>query len=544
MDFSKVLKKIISPLGIIIILLFFLYPLFISPFYQSHDGENHTARIASYVQSFKEGQLLPRWAGNLNYGYGSPVFIFFYPFPYYVGSLIHFFGFSFENSFKLAAGFAFIIAPIFFYFWMKILFRKKIAFIGAFLFALSPYHFLNLYVRGDLGELYALTFIPLVFYFLEKAVRDKKAAYILMGGIFYGLLVLSHNGISLMFSPVILAYGLYRGKIYRKYSVIILCIGLLLSLYFWFPALFEGKYVNAKLFVGDYYFKQFPSFWKLIYSSWGFGPAVNEQGGLSPQIGIVYVSLVIAGFILYIRDKKVRKNIIYWLAIFILAVIIVLPISNFIWNTVPLLKLYQFPWRFIALASFTSVVIGCYVINSIKYQKLLYFLLLFLFISSLPFLAIQKISQKGDAFYRNFPGSTYFHGEATPIWVAGDPSTFPKSSIEVIAGEATIKNLKKLTYVHSFTVESKSNVNILDNTLYFPGWNVTVDGRMVPIQFQDANHRGLITFQVPKGIHIVQVKFVESKVRLISDWISASAWIGVIGILAIMKLDKRKKKYR
>src|SRR5260221_13912515 len=95
----------------------FLIPLFHPGLYLSHDGENHVARISAYYQALLDGQLPPRWAGNLNFNYGSPIFVFFYPLPSFLGTLIHLLGFSYEDCFKIFVGLSFIAAPVSFYFW-------------------------------------------------------------------------------------------------------------------------------------------------------------------------------------------------------------------------------------------------------------------------------------------------------------------------------------------------------------------------------------------------------------------------------------------
>ena len=47
----------------------------------THDGADHVARIANFYQNLGEGNLIPRWAGNLNWGYGHPILMFLYPLP-------------------------------------------------------------------------------------------------------------------------------------------------------------------------------------------------------------------------------------------------------------------------------------------------------------------------------------------------------------------------------------------------------------------------------------------------------------------------------
>jgi uncharacterized membrane protein YfhO len=73
-----------------------------------------------------------------------------------------------------------------------------------------------------------------------------------------------------------------------------------------------------------------------------------------------------------------------------------------------------------------------------------------------------------------------------------------------------------------------------ENTLYFPGWSAMVDGQNVPIEFQDINSRGIMTFAVPTGTHKVVVIFAETKLRLLSDVFSLFALLGT-GILFILR---------
>ena len=78
----------------------------------THDGQDHIARIANFYQSLQDGILVPRWAENLNWGYGHPILMFLYPMPSYMASIFHFVGFSFVDSTKLVFVFCFPeIAP-------------------------------------------------------------------------------------------------------------------------------------------------------------------------------------------------------------------------------------------------------------------------------------------------------------------------------------------------------------------------------------------------------------------------------------------------
>lgn len=131
----------------------------------THDGQDHVARIANFYQNLQEGNIIPRWAANLNWGYGHPILMFLYPLPSYISSLFHFLGFSLVDSIKIVFGLGFIASGLAMYIWLKEFLGKHAAFLGAILYVFAPYRFVDLYVRGAIGEHVAFIFPPLVFIF-------------------------------------------------------------------------------------------------------------------------------------------------------------------------------------------------------------------------------------------------------------------------------------------------------------------------------------------------------------------------------------------
>lgn len=519
---------------VLITSLLFLLPLLRPGFYESHDGEIHLVRFAAYYKAFTDGQLPPRWAPDVNYGYGSPLFIFFYSLPGYLGSLLHLIGFTLENAFKILVIFAFLLAPLSFYAFAIKLFRREVAFAGALLYGLLPYHFLDLYVRGDIGEMMGFVFIPLVLLSIEKMLAKPMLLTFLLGSISYALLMLSHNGITLMFTPLFLAYIFIRAKSKKLFALCFsfFTFGLLLTIFFWLPALYESRYINKNLFANTYQ-EHFPKLSQLIYSPWGFGTDVQKSGGLSPQIGPLHVLLVLAA-IAFLKRIKVKRTFGFWFLTFLIGIFFTTFASSFLWDKVGLLQNFQFPWRFTALSGFASVMVGGYLLNVINSKKLL-FVILVLIITSLPLIRVSGITTKEDSYYFAFDGTPYHHGEATTVWTAGNPGERPKSSFEIISGSGQVQEISRRSNLHTFNVLADTNLQLLDNTIYFPGWQASVDGKKVKIEFQDINHRGLITFPVPKGTHRVDVIFGESPVRLFSDIISGVALLALLPIFIIKR---------
>ncbi|HVZ58169.1 MAG TPA: hypothetical protein VG935_00235, partial [Patescibacteria group bacterium] len=87
-------------LFLVIVSLLPLLPLVHSGLPITHDGKDHVARIANFYQNLTEGVLIPRWAGNLNWGYGHPVLMFLYPLPSYMAAVFRWLNFSLIDSTK------------------------------------------------------------------------------------------------------------------------------------------------------------------------------------------------------------------------------------------------------------------------------------------------------------------------------------------------------------------------------------------------------------------------------------------------------------
>lgn len=102
--------------------------------------------------------------------------------------------------------------------------------------------------------------------------------------------------------------------------------------------------------------------------------------------------------------------------------------------------------------------------------------------------------------------------------------------------------LQKKTTEHIYKVDAKSEIRIVDNTLYFPNWEVYVDDSKVPIQYQDPNHRGLITFDVSEGNHIVKVVFNNTKIRTLSNTISFSTVMFILILIITKHFGSQKFK--
>lgn len=517
----------------------------------THDGKDHLARIANFYANLSEGILIPRWAANLNWGFGHPVLMFLYPLPSYLASVFHFFGFNLSDSLKLVFATTYIASGFGMYLWLRTFLAKYPSLLGGILYLFLPYRFVDLYVRGAIGEHVAFVFPPLLFLFSTLVLRRKLLGYVLTSLSMAGLL-LSHNAISIMFLPIFIMWFVLQFFIHRKAEILIgqlisVGVGFGLSAFFLIPAFIEGKYTLRDIVTGGgEYADRFVQPIALLYGKWNYG----ISGQFTTELGIVGIFWALIGILLLLRmrnsKKKIHNNLlIFWYVVLMVSVFLTVGISKPIYEFITTLQKFQFPWRFLSVGVFSLSVISAITVSYIntKYQRILVLLSLIL----IAFFAYPQIKAKGyldqpDSFYKSVYHGTTDTGESAPIWSVRFMEKQANYPAEIISGIGNIDSSTKKTTEHIYKVDAKSEIRIVDNTLYFPNWEVYVDDSKVPIQYQDPNHRGLITFDVSEGNHIVKVVFNNTKIRTLSNTISFSTVMFILILIITKHFGSQKFK--
>ncbi len=517
----------------------------------THDGQDHIARIANFYQNLQEGIIIPRWARNLNWGYGHPILMFLYPFPSYFASLFYFVGFGLIESYKLVFGLSYILSGITMYVFLKSFINDKSAFIGSVLYLYAPYRFVDFYVRGAIGEHVAFIFPPIVFYCLFKLHKKVAWSSILVGSLSLGGLILSHNAISIMFFPLIVLYGSYlyyfsTGK--KKFlfsSLMVIVLGLCFTSFFWTPAFFEGKYTLRDIVTAKEYMSGFVEVSRFFSLDWSYGG--SEQ--LSVQIGIVQWIFVLLSLVLIyklIKEKnKLGVLLLIFFTTFFLSLFLMTSLSGFIWQKITTLHKFQFPWRFMSLTVYSTAILGGIVfsLTSKKFQNILLITILFiLIISNKNYWHAKDFDLRQTDFFTKVYEGTTDTGESAPIWSVRFMEKRPKTEVEIISGEAIVQKIKRSSTIHTYKVKALKKSQIRENTLYFPGWTVLIDGIKTPVEFQDPQNRGLMTFFVEKGTHMISIEFRETKLRLIANIISGAS-IGIAIFYSLIRYTYIWKRF-
>lgn len=514
----------------------------------THDGLVHLARIGAYFKALGDGQIPVRWAGDLNYGYGMPLFNFMYHVPYIISSFFIFLGAGLVSAFKITLVLSFLLSGIFMFgFSLEFIKDAKKAFLITLFYQFAPFHLVEVLIRGSFGEVYTYAFLPLALWGILLLFKKPKFKYILLTSVATALLVISHNAISFVFFLVIFSFVLFFGKKLRNYVLGFLSIslGLLLASFYWIPAILEHKYTYGDLFMKDVFLSHFPPFQNFFIPNF-LNDVKFQTGGVSTQIGVFQTIAILVALFILIGHKKlepfIKKILIFCLVLFLVAFFFMQPISKSIWENIALLRQFQFPWRLLSVFVFTTSLMSV----SLFYFKFLnkkwiYSILIFLTVFSTsyywrPQLGLDKINEND---YWNFPLTTTYYGETDLIWSEGPAKEYPLQRIEVINGKGTIEEMTKKSNLLSFKVNNETPIKVVTHIQYFPGWRAFVDGKQVPIEFQYGIYRGHIVFEIPKGQHEIKLSFGESKLRFIADLLSVVAVVALFTYGLFLKFFKK-----
>lgn len=496
-------QKIVYCFLLICITLLFLWPLFRSGFIQTDDGDWMIIRLSAFYQSFREGQFPVRLLGRLNYSYGYPVSNFLYPGYLYIGSFIHAIGVPFVTTIKLIIIGSLLVSSISVFLLLNRFASMFASFIGALTFLFSPYIAFDIFRRGSVGEILAISMVSLALYSLES---KKKHVFTIS----LALLILSHNSVALISLPFIFMYGLVRGRIHVFVSTL-LALGL--TCFFWIPALIERRYVNFDSIKISDPFQYF---------------AINSQWLL-----LTIPHIVAAGYVVWNWKKETITHRFLVVSFFVLSVLTI-PVSSLLWNIDSFTRLFQFPYRFLSLVIIIGALLTAIFCDSLKkpYRTMFSLGSILLLIPSLLFSYTKIIrTDQPETFYSTNEATTTVANEYMPRWVREFPTQRASSEVEFYKGKGTFEHTDITTnkVVASIKTEEDSIVQI--NSVYYPGWGVFLNG--VPAKISYDNPQGVIRVFVPKGEYRIITEFRETVPRFIATIISLMSLLIFISAIII-----------
>ena len=486
-------------------------------------------RFYEFGRMLAAGHLFPRWAPGLNSGYGVPLFTFFYPLPNYIGSFVHSMGWSLADSFRLTMAAGYILAIAASYVWLKRLYGIFPAVLGSVMGAFVPYWFVDIFVRGSVGEVLALGF---VFSALASIAYKRRTLLALaIAGI-----ILSHNIIAMIFLPVLLLYTLMTDRSMLRW----VCVGVILTSYFWVPALLERPYVVGLNTVN--FRDHFPELAQLLIPSWGTGfsgPGFTLDE-MSYQVGAIPLFVLLSFFALQLtrmsfprtRESRVKTGSpirsgmtdSYPLVLFMVAAgvafFLMLEISIPVWERIPLLFNIQYPWRLLSVGIVATPFLTAAMLSRIRWPFVSIGVALCAVFVSYAYTKPVLYDVRPDEYYlsrREFTDGTSSLGNGfSTVWMPWRPER-PEARMEIISGVGLVTMKEEGVTTFTGEVVSSSGGVLRTRVAYYPGWRVLVDGKDVNAT---PDGQGMISTTFSSGTHLITTYFSETPLRLIADGIS------------------------
>ena len=321
-------------------------------------------RVLELDRSIQNRLLYPRWAMDLNYTYGTPLFQYYPPLVSYLVLAFRGIGLTWISAAKAAFTGILIFASLGMYIYARWLFaRRRAALISAVAFLFTPYLLIDVYERGAIAEVLALALLPWLFWAMHHILETDERIWPWLSCLGVALLILAHNITALFVMPLLLLYLLllaWRKKTWQRIPVMLLSLGLGLSLsaFYWLPAILERDYAQIASHMLEGHYRADVHLRPLVdlvqhQLAFDYSGALRFTLSLWQAILTGVVILVLAT-----RPSPLRYNLFLLAGIVGGIQFLQLDISRSFWQALPLARYIQFPWRLLGITALCSAILA------------------------------------------------------------------------------------------------------------------------------------------------------------------------------------------
>lgn len=557
---EKMLKRVVVFLMLFVILFVSSRSFLLGKLFFLHDF-THAARIAEMSRSLEDGDFPVQWSKNFGYGYGMPLFLFYGPFPYYIGAFLY----QILNSASWSILFLLIIVNIVTLLGSYRLGKELSGYTGGVIFAalytLAPYRAVNLFLRGAINELWAMALLPWLVLGWCLVIKKHRLGWLYIS-LSTTIIILSHNLSALYFVPLGFLIGLLLFFWNRKKSksmyhdlksllvkgLLSSLLGIGLSAFYALPALLEKSFtrLDEQILTGyfDYhnhflYLRQFLlDNWKYGGSEWGPNDGINFFLGYG-----VFFGLGLAVFHALKNFKRESKQtiLIMFLLFITMGSLILLTTqkSLWLWENLPMIAYLQFPWRLLsAIVFIATVIIVITFSNNLKRKRLLLLIIVSItLVTSFRYFVPSAYYHSNNGLY--YTDAVRIQREMSGILPDYIPKTFnteiePFQHLLKVSEITQVTILKDATSQKLIAVKAKEPALITISIANFPGWKAYLDGTEIPIH---TSENGLIEVNLTEGEHLLSINFEATKIRMWSYLITM-----ISTILLVVKLYSTQAK--
>ena len=520
---------------------------------QNTDAELHIFRLAELSRVIRTGVFYPRWAPNFYFGYGYPIFNYYAPLSYYLGLPVELMpGLDAVDGVKFVLLLSLLAGAVGTFGYARPHWGAPAGLIAAAAYTYAPYiQFVDPHARGDLAEVLALGLAPLVFWAGDHFRRGGGWRSWGATALLTAALITSHNLLALVFFTLLLAWAFWQfslpGDRQRCFWLLAaLGLGVGLAAFFWLPVALERNEINLSTLLGageqdNFDFRNHFLSWRELLA-----PSVRLDWGASEpdflfNLGVLQWVLALVAMVgLLARKIRAGRQLGYFAVAAAGLLIMMLPISEPVWSTLPLIEFLQFPWRLLGPVAFMLAVLVAAATRLLQdwlpWQPLPGLLLAVMLILAWqlsqvpPWPAEFGPTDVRAVATREWQGvwlGTTSTSDFVPVTVDQIPAPQQAVNISLSAG-GPVDRVNRATLPQGTTVNSME-VNALHFRyevagekpfalrlflFAFPGWEARVDGELV--QTELGRPEGFLIVPLPAGEYVVDIAFRDTPARQIA----------------------------
>ena len=345
-----------------------------------HDTFFHLSRIENLSRAIKDGNFFPAIYPYENNGFGYASSLFYNDLFLIPSALLRLAGVPLALCYRINVIIAVYISSL----TMMSLVRRiydhtPAVWLSAAAYLFSNYHITDIYVRGALGEIFALAALPAMLCAMYRILHDRDTEGWFTLALSLGALALCHNltfvlGVFLF----ILVFGLYLDALKKDIFVALLKgvgFAFLISAFFTLPML---EQLGSQSLVVHYFASGSDlsaysmDLWQYFANTTVFAVGGNARPHDATMVVNVGYFLEFAP-LLYLFVKKENKNRLITFALISGYLMILLPCSLVPWKYLYAMRILQFPWRLNTLGILLLSIPAAIGVNEILGKKPLVF---------------------------------------------------------------------------------------------------------------------------------------------------------------------------
>lgn len=499
----------------------------------------HIIMIRCFSEQLWQGDIYPRWCMNANEGLGSPLFLFYFPLPYYVTALfyplVHWAG-SVDTVYLAGVFIATLLTTVTCYHWLREITTPAKALLVSVVFLFLPYRMEAILFRAAYAEMWFMALLPLYFLYLRRGLQGKP--YTIPS------LAMAITAMCLTHIPAT-ATALLAGSVYALFvahanwrvlagQIVAVIWGVAGALFYIVPALYYRQFMNQD--IGD------PQ-WANTFLSMN---NITERNQIWVVMLIVFtVAMLMVMAMKLWRNRLslpdmdiIRQEYKGWVVASIVALYLLLPFSKPIYGLMGELSHVVMPWRmqlvFMMAIAFMLAVRMQYLMNDrqLKTWKGDYASLMALLIVS----AYLVTGIRGDALLdleaklekNDIIATPEYRTRWTDKWHYSkkyfiEYANANHEKIQVIKGNKDIDVMGWSWRGITLDNQTGNPATLRLKLTYYPSWGAQAeDGTAVPLYPEAGNGQAIV--EIPSGKH---------KIDIVSSVSRPQIWLGIANVLSI-----------